>query len=300
MDNKFYITNGVTHDGFGSRIQRCISVMCMVYYLKDLGYPVEYIHTPFSYIGFNEDYRLGESERMKNGNDYPYGDNCHSGYIDRASKWDKYLGFKGLKITDLEIKDSFIVNSPNPLQGFNILRNDILEKITSGKLYVIKMVHKQYDDSILDIEIFNKFRKNILENFSFPLYEKTKKSVAIHIRRKDAINYDSRYLPDSYYTRIIDVLKKCGDKYDITIYTQKIGFDPTPYNGCKIVYDDTQDDYETFVKLVFSDHLIMGKSSFSYAAALLNNNIVVHHGTGHIPLNSWISDEEYINLIKII
>lgn len=296
--DKFYITNGVTHDGFGSRVQRCISVMCLVYHLKELGYPVEYVHTPFSYIGFNEDYSFGEFERIQNGDDYPYSDNNFDGYMKRAAEWDNYMGFKGINVTDLDLNNLSIVNSEDPLQGYYMLSSDVLNKKYLGKLYVIKMIHKEYDSFILDINIFHKHRNNILNNFSLPTYNSDKKNVAIHIRRKDAINYETRYLPDSYYTNIISELNNFRDLYDITIYTQRVGFNPEHYEDHKIMYDDIQDDYETFARLISADHLITGKSSFSYAAALLNNNVVVYHNTGHIGLPNWISSDEYINLIR--
>jgi hypothetical protein len=53
-----------------------------------------------------------------------------------------------------------------------------------------------------------------------------------------------------------------------------------------------------FKKLVLADHLIVGGSSFSYAAALLNPNTVVYHYNGHIPLIRWINYDNYIKLIE--
>jgi hypothetical protein len=198
MEGKFYITNGVTHDGFGSRIQRCISVICFVYYLRDLGYPVEYIHTPFNYLGFGEDYSAGETERIANGNDYPYNDNGYEGYMERASKWDNYLNFKGRLINNFNIEGDKIIDDSDPLLGYYRLSSDILNRKFSDKLYVIKMPHKEYDNGFIDINNFKRYRKEIISNFDFSNnYKGDKKLVAIHIRRKDAINYDSRYLSDS-------------------------------------------------------------------------------------------------------
>lgn len=299
MGKKFYITNGVTHDGFGSRIQRCISVICLTYYLRDLGYPVEYIHTPFNYIGLGEDYKSGEIERISNGNDYPYSDNGYVGYMERATKWDNYLNFKGVTINNLDIDDDKIINDTDPLMGYYRLSSDILNKKCDGNLYVIKMPHKEYDNGFIDINNFQIYRKEIISNFDLGKnYMGDKKLVAVHIRRKDAINYDSRYLPDSYYLSILDELNKMRDIYDIEIYTQRVGFDANLYEGYNIFYDDTHEDFESFNNLIFADHLITGKSSFSYGAALLNNNIVAHHGTGHISLSNWISTDEYLNLIR--
>lgn len=298
MKDIFYITNGVTHDGFGSRMQRCISVMCLVYRLKDLGYNVEYLHTPFSYLGFDENYDLGLEERLKNGDDYPYNDNSHDGYMLRASKWDEYLGFKGKTINDIDINSFDIINNDDPLIGYHIMCSDVLNKKNKNKIYVIKMLHFEYDNGFLDIGDFLKYRDKILADFSFKKYEYKGNAVSVHIRRKDAINYENRYIPDSYYIEILKKLEKSESEYDITIYTQKSGFDDSLYSGYKIIYDDTENDYETFNKLIFSDYLVVGKSSFSYAAALLNKNTVVYHWSGHKGQDSWINNNEYINLIK--
>lgn len=296
----FYITNGVTHDGFGSRIQRCICVMAYVYYLQELGFPVEYLHTPFSYIGFNEDYKQGEEDRMKNGNDYPYNDNGYEGYMSRAKEWDDYLGFRGKTVDDVKISKLNIVNDKDPMFGYYRLAEDVLNNQTDGKLYVIKMLHYEYDNHIINISNVKRFRSKIIQKFSLNIPSYNNKNIAIHIRRKDAIDYSNRYVSDEHYLEILDAIKKYKSDYKVSIFTQRVGFDETKYDGYEIFYDDTENDYETFVKLMSSKHLIAGKSSFSYAAALLNPNLIVYHFDGHTGLKEWIDKEKYIKKIKKI
>lgn len=300
-DNRpFFITNGVTHDGFGSRIQRCICVMSYVYYLQELGFPVEYVHTPFNYIGFDEDYKQGELDRIKNGNDYPYNDNGYEGYMNRAKMWDDYLGFRGKTVEHIDLEKIDVVNDKNPISGYYRLAEDVLSNQTGNKLYVIRMLHYEYDNNIINISNVKRFRSKIIKNFSLNVPSYSNKNIAIHIRRKDAIDYSNRYVSDDHYLEILDAIKKYKGDYRVSIFTQRVGFDENKYIGYEIFYDDTENDYETFVKLMSSKHLIAGKSSFSYAAALLNPNLVVYHFDGHTALKEWIDKEKYIKRIKKI
>jgi hypothetical protein len=122
--------------------------------------------------------------------------------------------------------------------------------------------------------------------------------VAIHIRRKDSIDKSGRYLPDNHYLNIIQNIQQCKQDHNITVYSQEVGFTPELYRDCKIVLDVDENDFDTFKKLIHADHLIVGTSSFSYAAALLNKNTVVYHFQGHVPIKNWISVDDYIKLIN--
>jgi hypothetical protein len=292
-----YITNGITHDGFGARIQRIISVMGLVEYLKnDLKLEVEYIHTPLSYIWEGENYNLGYLAR-KGIPEYPYNDITVDGYLNRCKLWDDKLNFNGNIIGDFYFKNY-------PLRhGYAQLMSDIKNGDANNKLYVIKALHKEYDSKRLDINIIKKYKDNITSKFSFNQIIKDNndtKSVAIHVRAKDALdkkNIDARYLDYNYYS---DIINKFNNKsgYDLKIYTQKIGFESNKYAGCNIIYDDVENDYDTFFNLIFSDYLIVAKSSFSYTAALLNNNTIIYHNLGHIKMAHWITKEELLNNLK--
>jgi len=289
-----YITNGVMHDGYGSRMQRAISAMGLVEYLKnDLKLEVEYIHTPLSYIWDGEDYNKGYLTR-KGISEYPYNDITIDGYLHRCKLWDDKLNFKGKTINDFYLKNHELK------YGYNELMLDIKNNNADNKLYVIKTLHKEYDTRKIDINIIKKYREEIVSKFSFNdnvKDNKNVKSVAIHVRAKDALNPKNikhRYLDYPYYSDIINKYKN-NDKYDLKIYTQKLGFESDKYAGCNIIYDDIENDYDTFFNLIFSDYLIVGKSSFSYTAALLNNNTVIYHNNGHVKMSHWITKEELLN-----
>ena len=58
------ITNGLTQDGFGARLQRVLNVMALTYDLnEEFNCNLEYVHTPFSYECIGEDLSIGENDR---------------------------------------------------------------------------------------------------------------------------------------------------------------------------------------------------------------------------------------------
>ena len=291
-----YVTNGVTHDGFGARFQRAISVMGLVEYMKnELNLNIEYIHTPFSYIWDIEDYHKGYLDR-KNINPYPYNDITIDGYFNRAKLWDDNIKYNG------DIIEKYLNNKHTLKYGYNQLISDLKNNIADNNIYIIKTLHKEYDTKKIDVNIIKKYRYEIISKFNINNYTKNNtnvKSVAIHIRAKDALtpkNIGIRYLDYKYYKEILQLFN--NDEYDLKIYTQKIGFNKDEYLNYNIVYDDMENDYDTFVNLILSDYLIVAKSSFSYAAALLNNNTVIYHGNGHIKMCNWLTKEELINKFK--
>lgn len=294
----FYITNGVTQDGFGSRMQRCLQVMCFVYDLQSLGVPVEYLHTPFSY---NSGSLIGEDplEGLKIRSDfslanpYPYNDIDVDGYMLRAKLWDEALLYNGKTILDIDITNLTIK------EGINELLKDQSTKNTHNNLYVVKYMHMEYDHKFANIDNFDKQQTKIRNSFdSLKSVISNNKDIAIHIRRKDCIDKGNRYIDDSVYLNILEHLKKVKQDYNVTIYTQEVGFKAELYTGWNVSYDTQIDDYTVFKKMISANHLIVGGSSFSYAAGLLNPNTVVYHFNGHIPLTRWINYETYINLIN--
>ncbi len=272
--------------------------MSYTYKLQSQGIPVEYIHTPLSYnedTPINEDRTKGEIIRQNFtlANPYPYNDISHEGYMYRSILWDKALNYKGKTVYDLPIVDLKIK------QGFNTLTQDIATNSTAGNLYVIRYLHGEYDSGLLDINTISTYREQIIKNFNtLTNIDGEGVQVAVHIRRKDSIDKENRYIPDSYYIDIIQNLQQYKQKYNITVYSQEVGFTSELYKDCSIVLDTNENDFDTFKKLIHADHLIVGTSSFSYAAALLNKNTVVYHFQGHVPMKNWINVGDYTKLIN--
>ena len=293
ITNKIYITNGITQDGFGARMQRCFQVMCYVFELQSQGIPVEYVHTPLAYNEdtlVNEDRNIGTQSRQSAISFYK--EVGHEEYLERSRLWDIALGYVGETVYDLDISNIVIK------EGIRTLHQDITQGNAAGNLYVVRYLHEEYDTGQIDINLFYKHREHILKNFTIKKRENSKPQVAVHIRRSDTVGMPSRYLSDDYYDTILSQLKKVEQEYDTTIYSQQIGFNSEYYRNWNIVLDVDEYDFDTFKKFIHADHLVVGASSLSYAAALLNSNTVVYSFTGHVALRGWYTVEDYIKLIN--
>lgn len=299
---KHYITAGVTHDGFGARMQRCISVMCFVHYLQDTyNLPVEYLHTPFSYEEektFGIDYIAAVKERTTSG--HPYNDVSHEGYMTRARKWDDKLLFKGKTIFDIDVNDFKIVQDFKIIAKYKDLLEDIKASKDIKKVYVLKYPHQLYDYGTVDMNVFEKYRNKILNSFDFDKTDLETSEIALHIRRQDIGEDSARYLEDDYYLDVLNKLKELNEIEFATVYTQREGFNASRYVDYNVVFDDQEEDYDTFMKLLKAKVLVVGSSSFSYVAGLLNPNRIVYHYQpfSHKALDSWISKEKYVSYLN--
>lgn len=291
------VTNGLTQDGFGARLQRALNVMALTYDLNGkLNANLEYIHTPFSYEGFGEDFSMGERDREIGDNKEPYDEVTREGYLRRANLWDNFLGYKGKKIDDLDLNQYQIVSDFDFY--LTVLIDDIKNTSTNNKVYVVKYLQQQLNNGYINFDIIDTYRDKILENFSITPNQESKE-IIIHIRRKDAIHHGyDRYIPDEYYLEILDKLKPFANDYQITIHTQRKNFDYTKYDGWNICYDDEIEDFDLFYKMVNCKVLVVGKSSFSITAAMLNKNIIVYPQQPTKGLSRWINNINFFNLLE--
>ena len=114
--------------------------------------------------------------------------------------------------------------------------------------------------------------------------------IAIHIRRGD-VKYNKnqeRYTSNEIYKEIIKKLRTQFPSYKITIHSQgsvKDFADLIVDNKVKLSLNE--DIRITFHSLVTAKVLVMSKSSFSYSAAILNDNIILYMPFWHKPLNHW-------------
>jgi len=291
------ITNGLTQDGFGARLQRALNVMAFTYNLNEnLNSNLEYVHTPFSYEGFGEDFSMGEKDREIGDNKEPYDEITRKGYLNRATLWDNFLGYKGKKIAELNLEDYKIIDDFDLY--LSTLLNDIKNKSTNDKVYLLKYLQQQLNSGYIDFNIIDKYREKILSNFSL-ISETPSNEIIVHIRRKDAIYHGyERYLPDEYYLEILEKLKPYKNDFNIKIYTQRKNFDYSKYTGWDICYDDEIEDFDLFYKMVNCKVLIVGKSSFSITAAMLNKNIIVYPEQPTKGLDRWINNINFFKLIE--
>jgi hypothetical protein len=273
---KKYITNKILNHGLGSRILKLINVIGYVSYLNKHGGNYEFVYTPFSYEGFGEDFDVNQLYMYYH---KPIFDQRLE-YIELCKRWDDMLKYNGKTIYDLENFDNLILlihpQLGDPTFGASITENEEFERFNETRL--IKNKIKQ------DFNITNTQKHDYI-------------NISVHIRRGD-VNpyYTDRWIDDFYYLEIINKLKEKynGQNYKITIYTQRNNFNPVPYQGCEISYDDQTLDNEIWKKLIFSDVLVLGRSSYSYSAGILCDGLVIYPRDKffHPKLNDWKLLEE--------
>lgn len=116
--------------------------------------------------------------------------------------------------------------------------------------------------------------------------------IAIHIRRGDVNGHNEhkkRYTSNAIYKKIILSLKTKYPTYTITVFSEgqyqqfaDLGLEQKDFKL-------NVDIYKTFHSLVRAKVLVMAKSSFSYGAGLLNENIVYYEDFWHKSLDNWIN-----------
>ena len=266
-------------EGIGSQYQKIINL-----YAVSKKFNLKYIHIPIQ-IGHNYN------------NDKDWND-----------KWDNFFNFKKLSNNDeIDIEKLekyfltgntteetiFINQNPNILYlYFNTF--DIFYK---NPEYYFKDIQKDLIDAYDEA---NNHRKLI--------YNKTKTSIAIHIRVYN--NYDNEGVYERYlktdtskdeifnftadmYENLINQLKTKHTNNEIHIFSQEEYFDIKfkklrDIQDIKLHFDD-MDLFDTFHHLCKADVFVMGLSSFSIIAAYYNKNTIIYLPYPYQPvLKSWI------------
>lgn len=113
--------------------------------------------------------------------------------------------------------------------------------------------------------------------------------IAIHIRRGDVNKeaHPDRYVDNTDYIKIITGLRNKYPERKITVFSEGTVDD---FKGLEAdVFTLNGSVTETFHSLVQAKILVTSRSSFSYAAALLNENTVYYFPFWHKKLDHWIS-----------
>jgi len=285
---KCYITSIPACDGFGARFQRSLNLLFFAKHIQSTyNKDIEFIYSPLSYEGFGKNFYDRPSTN------FYY--TTKEVYKERAISWEEKINYNGKKITDIDINSLVVVFNPS----YSQLMNDISNNLFNNKLYLYGQL-TEYDT--IDTEIFSKYRKELSNKFDIKNpFNNDKLNISLHIRRDDVsetMNIN-RWVSDEYYLDIIDNIKENTNReINLNIHTQKQNFNFEKFKDYNVLYDEMCEDYDSFLEFIFSDILVLGKSSFSYSAALLNSNIVVYNDFWHTKLKDWIYSDELKEKIK--
>jgi hypothetical protein len=120
--------------------------------------------------------------------------------------------------------------------------------------------------------------------------------VAVHIRRgdvtpcmKEVSEGTIRYLPNDYYMELIEAY--APQDANVTVYTESESFEPLyVFQSKKINLNLDGSLQDVWREFLMSDVLILSKSSFSFAPAILAKNTtkVIYTPFWHDPLPGWV------------
>lgn len=258
---KAYITCAGNNDGVGAQVHAVFSTMLFAKL-----YDLTYIHTPFTSIQHNA-----------------------SGIEDWENKWEHFFS--------IGTGETAIRSATAVLPTAQPLRHPLLLWKKPGVLYSVRNCHEctdlvpdQYD--LIRTELQQKFFAG--KEFKTPPGAGHIKHIAVHIRRGDV----SSGMNSDRYTNvetIIQVLEQIfifmSDNripYKLHIYSQGKAEEFALFDRYQPVMHLSENEYDSFFGLVSADILVMAKSSFSYAAALLSRGIIIYDDFWHRPLSSWV------------
>ncbi len=201
--------------------------------------------------------------------------------------------------------DENINNFPNYMNNFINFESKFINvnQISNYETSILKKFKEGYfvhgslnPEYFYNNNVLNLFREIYYSNSkpNIPTFDNTKKNIAIHIRRGDVNpqKYPSRFISNQIY---IDLIKKI-DLLNTLIHIFSEGkpedfkdiFESFPEN--KFILHLNENIQLTFHSMVKADILLISKSSFSYCAALLNENTIIANlitSWWHKPLKHW-------------
>ena len=283
-------------DGSGSQLHRMYGV-----YALSRAYNISYVHSPLEEIGYQ-----GVRSLEKNKNDFElvarYNKKFHI-------KSDVDVPLDAIITNQFQAKEDFLLEQikkaeQNP-SSFFLLRIGFPMTITDAKPSVFEHAR-----------ILSPFPKKVSSVFR----------IAIHVRWGDLpIGHEDRLLPNEYYiaaaTKVIQMLEKWKIPFVCELHTEMptTSFVVTPqHHGVKNRIKEyrlkesvmltpeqyrvsdfevipnlhkriNEDPIETLEALATADFLIMSKSSFSYLAALFNQEgRSLYAPFWHPPMSEWL------------
>uniref|UniRef100_A0A6C0ERA8 Glycosyltransferase n=1 Tax=viral metagenome TaxID=1070528 RepID=A0A6C0ERA8_9ZZZZ len=241
-----YYTNQLRGDGFGANYQTMIyAILYAEVYCK-----CEFVYTK---------------------------PNLKNTYQEEADEYENIMNLSNCFKSIDDIEDISIVNIINFMDSYNTINSNIHMYMNSDSMKKIRLMFKENKNvDILDSEYFH---------------------IAIHIRRpslhKNIDNIEEhgegwhkdmsidqlticshRFTSDDYFINIINTIRNTIDnprkKFHI-ISEGKIE-DFNNFKGEDILFHINEPVKDSYIYMVMSNILVVSRSSFSHAAALLNNN----------------------------
>lgn len=214
---------------------------------------------------------------------------AYSGFS--SADWDKVLGFgeQGPTVRQLVTEEGYKKRRLPYFNGNNQLEVQKIRNIIaahSGKKVVFSLELDQFCDKQYEVAPYltELFYHTDSRLHDWNLYRSDEINIAVHIRRGDILGADGqlqqqhqqRWLDNNYYLNVLDQILPlvAPNKYKIYLFSQGKEEDFSEFNKYEnIEFCMELSSQDTFACLAKADILILGKSSFSFDAALIGNKI---------------------------
>ena len=198
-----------------------------------------------------------------------------------------------LQIISYKKEESTVFDYVHHIRNDEITRAILHFKPKTNTTNILLMINNPLAILDANTQLYNNvlpMLRNIKQNRGLIYFVKDAINIAVHIRRGDVNEkqYPDRYLPTTYFKTIIDKLLIQYPCANVCIFTELTPTNKEEFNiftNIKIISGG--DVLTTFEHLSKADILITSKSSFSYVAALYNENTVLYTKFWHNPLPHW-------------
>lgn len=177
------------------------------------------------------------------------------------------------------------------------INKDDKSVLTPSAVYIPQVIH-QIEANINEYhsnDVFKRLKALFFSNKKTP-YDTNSTHIAVHIRRSNLHDNGIQRgdTPDIYYLSIMNTIssRRKNEKLTFHIYSQGeetnfIKFLKLKNNNIDVRLHINEHVIETFNGLLFSDILVLSKSSLSYIAAIFSNAEVHYIKFYHNPLSHW-------------
>lgn len=172
------------------------------------------------------------------------------------------------------------------MEAFGGLRSDpCCDPLNTETIPFAQEVHYASDPSTYYTDNVRQYLRQLYD--SNTKEKKDNCDVIIHARRGDQKNGDPRFTSDARIIKTVEKAKEWFPTEQICLFSEGKAEDFHFVKGVDLHLNGSVRD--TFHSMVSAPHLVVADSSFSYTAALLNENdvIVTNSDWWHKPLSHW-------------
>jgi hypothetical protein len=257
-----FITCAGKTDGPGAQIHAVMSTMLLATY-----WGLTYVHNPFQTLTHEP-----------------------KGEMHWAEKWEQFVNLRAGELHREDLKDAGlrVIHVGHPYKIWKL----------ENTLYVLPHCHGFAETNP---QRYSRLIDRFVAKYQSSPKPETlhgepgKVNIAVHIRRGDvaregdnSIRYTDSCLILSVIARVRTVLDELRLPSTVSVYSDGRESEFAEFRSREMRLHLNECPFTTFHNLVSADILVMAKSSFSYAAAILSRGIKIYEPFWHGPMKDWL------------